>query len=125
MPDGVRISPCVQSWQARPLGGCWRRLEIRSNAGSRQSFYARGCPTSARKNPARVVALTGSIRWVPKPVALTGHSVPGLFPLTLPIAGQGHTLAPLEGTSEHPLSHGRASDEHPHYTGRFKHRQRR
>jgi hypothetical protein len=54
MPDGVRVSQSVPTWQARPTHGRRRRY------GHRSPTYGRS--VGARKNPARVDALAGLVR---------------------------------------------------------------
>jgi len=79
MPDGLRLPQRADAWQARPNFGRWLRSATRSNTNHGSYFYARGCPTSAKKNPARALTLAGSISLVPLPAfACNGEPVAGL-----------------------------------------------
>ena len=99
MPDGVSISPNVETLQARSNTEPRRGSRYRSNPARVQSFYARGRATGARKNPAGVRAPTGSIF-----VATTG------IPL------RGVPVSWLSLSSRHPRTGSHDATDH---TNRF------
>jgi hypothetical protein len=100
MPDGVRISQYVPTWQAHPDTGSRRRSDY--------------------------VARPAEIPWAhkktPPSVSSTGSFFVGSSPVEFrDLSG----VAPFRDEQPKPECIGGTRDGHPQYTGRFKHRQRR
>jgi hypothetical protein len=107
MPDGVSVSHYVATTQARPKHGLRRGSSYRITRGESREGYARGYPTSARKNPARVRAPAGSCS------------------VSSQVVFAGVRLGPFSNKAPTNDGIGGPRDGYPDRTGRFKHRQRR
>lgn len=104
MPDGTSIGQRAPTTQARPIWGPWRGSLHRSNVAHGQRRTPRGWSAWARKNPARVEAPAGLVRWIVRSQPSRGVERRSFSP-----------RSPMEGENR--------VDRHS--TGPYQHRQRR